>query len=54
MPGKKVTKPNSESSDIKFTWDNFARECINNNYTLVIGSEAVLNKEQNIEKVELI
>lgn len=49
MPGKKVTKPNSESSDIKFTWDNFARECINNNYTLVIGSEAVLNKEQNIE-----
>lgn len=49
MPGKKVTKPNAETSEISFTWDNFAKECINNKYTLVIGSEAVLNKEHNTD-----
>ena len=48
MPGKKVTKPNTETTDVNFTWDNFAKECTCNKYALVVGSEAILNKEQNI------
>ena len=49
MPEKKVTKPGTESIEIDFTWEGFVKDCVNNKYVLVIGNEAVLNKDKNKE-----
>lgn len=46
-----TTKPNEQRNQeqIDFTWEQFAKDCVNNKYALVIGSEAVLNKNVNPE-----
>ena len=49
MPEKKVTKPGTESIERDFTWERFVKDCVNNKYVLVIGNEAVLNKDKNKE-----
>lgn len=44
-----TTKPNEQRDQcqINFTWEQFAKDCVNNRYALVIGGEAVLNKNVN-------
>ncbi|MCH5310346.1 MAG: toll/interleukin-1 receptor domain-containing protein [Prevotella sp.] len=49
MPEKKVTKPGIGSVESQFNWDRFVKDCVNNKYVLVIGNEAVLNKDKNQE-----
>ena len=55
MPQPRTTKPTNRSieesieQDVNFSWDTFIKDCANNNYILVIGNEAVLNKDVNIE-----
>lgn len=49
MPGKKITKPHSVVKNEDFTWDRFTKDCANSRYVLVLGNEAILNKERNIE-----
>lgn len=46
---KKITKPTNMVDSGTFTWDNFSSRCINGEYVLVVGSEAVLDKNQNTE-----
>lgn len=45
------TKPNEQririSSD--FTWEQFAKDCVLNKYALVVGPEAILNRDVNPE-----
>ena len=45
------TKPNKQQirRDSDFIWEQFAKDCVNNRYVLVIGSEAILNKNVNPE-----
>lgn len=45
------TKPNEQHirRDSGFTWEQFVKDCILNKYTLVVGSEAVLNRSVNPE-----
>lgn len=45
------TKPNEQRirRDNDFTWEQFAKDCLLNKYVLVIGSEAVLNRNVNPE-----
>lgn len=45
------TKPNEQKirRDNDFTWEQFAKDCLLNKYVLVIGSEAVLNRNVNPE-----
>ncbi|MCH5175215.1 MAG: hypothetical protein J1F40_04960 [Prevotellaceae bacterium] len=49
MPEKKATKPGISSVESQFNWDRFVKDCVNNKYVLVIGNEAVLNKDKNQE-----
>ena len=45
------TKPNEQRirRDSDFTWEQFAKDCVLNRYVLLIGSEAVLNRNLNPE-----
>lgn len=45
------TKPNEQRlrRDSDFTWDQFAQDCVLNKYVLVVGNEAVLNRNVNPE-----
>lgn len=45
------TKPNEQRirHDSDFTWQQFAKDCLLNKYALVVGSEAVLNRDVNPE-----
>lgn len=45
------TKPNEQHvrHDGDFTWEQFAKDCLLNKYALVIGSEAILNRDVNPE-----
>lgn len=45
------TKPNEQRlrRDIDFTWDQFAKDCLLNKYVLVVGNEAMLNRNVNPE-----
>lgn len=47
MPEKKITKPGTVAIERDFTWDRFVKDCANNKYVLVVGNEAVLNKDKN-------
>ncbi|MBR5101963.1 MAG: toll/interleukin-1 receptor domain-containing protein [Muribaculaceae bacterium] len=40
-----ITKPYSAASISDFSWNSFTRDSINGNYILVVGNEAILNKE---------
>lgn len=46
-----TTKPNEQRNrgQLDFTWEQFAKDCVNNRYALVIGGEAVLNRNVNPE-----
>lgn len=46
-----TTKPNEQRNRGQgdFTWEQFAKDCVNNRYALVIGGEAVLNRNVNPE-----
>ena len=46
-----TTKPNEQQIrfDNDFTWEQFAKDCILNKYALVVGPEAILNREVNPE-----
>ena len=43
------TKPNEQRirHDSDFTWEQFAKDCLLNKYVLVVGNEAVLNRNVN-------
>ena len=45
------TKPNEQRlrRDSDFTWEQFAKDCLLNKYVLVVGNEAVLNRNVNPE-----
>lgn len=45
------TKPNEQRvrHEGDFTWEQFAKDCLLNKYVLVIGSEAILNRDVNPE-----
>ena len=45
------TKPNEQRirHDNDFTWEQFAKDCLINKYVLVVGSEAILNRDVNPE-----
>lgn len=45
------TKPNEQRlrRDNDFTWDQFAKDCLLNKYVLVVGNEAMLNRNVNPE-----
>lgn len=45
------TKPNEQRirRDSDFTWQQFAKDCLLNKYALVVGNEAVLNRDVNPE-----
>lgn len=45
------TKPNEQRirHDGDFTWEQFAKDCLLNKYVLVVGSEAILNRNINPE-----
>lgn len=45
------TKPNEQRirRDSDFTWQQFAKDCLLNKYALVVGSEAILNRDVNPE-----
>jgi len=45
------TKPNEQRirHDGDFTWEQFAKDCVLNKYVLVVGSEAVLNRDVNTD-----
>ena len=45
------TKPNEQRirHDGDFTWEQFAKYCLLNKYVLVVGSEAILNRDVNPE-----
>ena len=45
------TKPNEQRirHDSDFTWEQFAKNCVLNKYALIVGSEAVLNRNVNPE-----
>ena len=42
-----TTKPNEQRiyCDSGFTWEQFAEDCLLNKYALIIGSEAILNRD---------
>lgn len=48
MTGRNVTMPNRNRI---FSHANFIEDCVNNKYILVIGSEAVLDKENEINRI---
>lgn len=48
MPLPKITKPGMQVAESEFTWENFCKTCCEGNYILVVGSEAVLSKDENI------
>ena len=45
------TKPNEQRirRDSDFTWEQFAKDCLLNKYVLVVGNEAILNRNVNPE-----
>lgn len=45
------TKPNEQRirRDGDFTWEQFANDCVLNKYALIVGSDAVLNRDVNPE-----
>lgn len=45
------TKPNEQRfrHDSDFTWEQFAKDCLLNRYVLIVGNEAVLNRNVNPE-----
>lgn len=45
------TKPNEQRTrlDSDFTWEQFAKDCVLNKYALVVGPEAILNRNVNPE-----
>lgn len=45
------TKPNEQRIRINndFTWEQFAKDCVLNKYALVVGPEAILNRDVNPE-----
>lgn len=45
------TKPNEQRirRDSDFTWEQFAKDCLLNRYVLVVGNEAILNRNVNPE-----
>ena len=45
------TKPNEQRirHDSDFTWQQFAKDCLLNKYALVVGNEAILNRDVNPE-----
>lgn len=47
MPIKKATKPGLQVANREFTWDNFCKDCCDGKYVLVIGSDAILSKDEN-------
>lgn len=47
MPIKKATKPGAQDANKEFTWDNFCKDCCDGKYVLVIGSDAILSKDEN-------
>ena len=48
MP-RKVDKPNTVEVNNEFNWREFSEDCVAAKYVLVVGSQAVLNKENNKE-----
>lgn len=50
MP-QKINRPNEQRNRAggDFTWEQFAKDCLLNKYALVVGSQAVLNRDVNTE-----
>lgn len=48
MP-RRIDKPNSLKETNEFNWNEFSENCVAAKYVLVVGSQAVLSKEQNKE-----
>ena len=48
---RETTKPNEQRKrlDADFTWEQFAKDCVLNKYALVVGPEAILNRDVNPE-----
>ncbi len=48
---QETTKPNEQHKrlDANFTWEQFAKDCVLNKYALVVGPEAILNRDINPE-----
>ena len=48
---QETTKPNEQRKrlDANFTWEQFAKDCVLNEYALVVGPEAILNRDINPE-----
>lgn len=45
-----LTKPNEQHIHYnEFNWEQFANDCVCNKYALIVGSEAVLNRDRNHE-----
>ncbi len=44
---RETTKPNEQRKrlDADFTWEQFAKDCVLNKYALVVGPEAILNRD---------
>ena len=42
-----TTKPDEQRKrlDADFTWEQFAKDCVLNKYALVVGPEAILNRD---------
>ena len=48
MP-RRIDKPNSAKETNEFNWNEFSENCVAAKYVLVVGSQAILNKEYNVE-----
>ena len=48
MP-RKVNKPNTTEETNEFNWNDFSEDCVAAKYVLVVGSQAILNKEYNLD-----
>lgn len=48
MP-RKVDKPNTTEVVNEFNWKEFSEDCVAAKYVLVVGSQAILSKESNVE-----
>ncbi len=46
MP-RRIDKPTTMEVTNEFNWNEFSEDCVASKYVLVVGSQAILNKEQN-------